>query len=565
MTRRARAEQILFDAAPLWLVLTLSGALGCAVGLRVFGLQYVLGTSAFWSYPVGDAVTMLTGWNYFVHESWHFPLTLTHATNPPGGVNIIYMDSIPIVAIFAKLIATLTSAQFHPYGIWHFTLYVLQAIFAALIARRLGMRGLLPGLACAALCVSTSAFLMRFYHEGLNAHFLVLWALLNYLRSTPGTRLRPLAIGWAANLFCALLIHPYLTTMCLAIATAAHLRMALTDRRRAAICAASGAAALGLAWIGAGYTFQKASQGEAAVFGLSSLNLMSPLVPYSSAFFGKWLPPATIQETTGFQWDGQNFLGFGVIALLVTALVAARRSVMQLVRTHWCLCVVLLILAMYAPGNRWALGKWIIFEIPLSDRVRGMLATFRGTGRFFWPVGYAIAIASAMVVVRRFGRRGIVAVSAAALFQLVDSSASWDVIHDAFVAEKRLLDWGRWERAVDGHTVVAALPSYSCLGGTASPHTYAVQRELEFIAAAHGKHTIDSRTARSFTDCAKQATDVEALSRDGLAGDTLYVLFPPAFDAERAARFGRHQCVEFDDGWVCSTAHRDVLDAAFAK
>ena len=562
--RRVRAAQLLFDDAPLWLVLVLSAALGCGLAVHAFGVKYVLGTSTFWSFPTGDAVTMLTGWNYFSHEGWHFPLTVTLATNPPDGVNIVYMDSIPLVAILAKLVVSVSGARFHPYGLWHCALYGLQCVFGALLARRLQMRGLLGGIACATLCVTTSAFMLRFYHEGLNAHFLVLWALLNYVRSTSMTGQRSLALGWGANLFCALLIHPYLAMMCLAIAGAAHVRLASSDRRRAAVSAASSIAGMVIAWILAGYVFQKPNETEAAFFGLSSLNLMSPVIPFYSAVFGPWLPAAGIQDVTRFQWDGQNFLGFGVIVLVIASLTAGRRLVARLVRAHWCLCVVLLVLAVYAPGNRWAFGQHILFDIPLSDRVRTTLATFRGTGRFFWPVGYAIAIASATVVVRRFGRRGIIALTAAALFQLVDASASWPIVHAAFVSpEKRLLDWDRWDRAFDGHAVVASYPSYSCLPAGTPARTFDEERELEFIAAAHGKHTNGSRTARAFTDCGKQAAEIESLTRDGLASGTLYVLFRPAFEAERAGRFGRGQCADFGDGWVCSADRHDALDRAF--
>jgi len=90
--RLARLRELLTNDAPTSWVLGASAVLGTFVAWRVFGVGYLLGTSDFWSWPAGDASMMLTGWEYYVHEPWHWPLAHTFGTNGAAGTNILYLD-----------------------------------------------------------------------------------------------------------------------------------------------------------------------------------------------------------------------------------------------------------------------------------------------------------------------------------------------------------------------------------------------------------------------------------------------------------------------------------------
>ena len=398
-----------------------------------------------------------------------------------------------------------------------------------------------------------SAFLLRFYHEDLNGQFILLWALLNYARSVPSTSTRSLIAGWVACLCASLLIQPYLTAMVVPVAGAAHVRLASQERVRALQSAACAVASLLVTWWAVGYVVPVPTDAEAADFGVTSMNLLSPLVPLHSAL----APRATsmvAQDGTGFQWDGQNFLGVGVLALLLLAVTAGARTALALVRSHKALVGVLLALAAYALGQRWYVGKHVLVDLSFVDRLPNALRTFRATGRFFWTVGYAIAMGSLVVVARRFGRRGVAAAAVLAAVQLVDTSASRSVISGAMADPwEHYADWATWRAVLPAYQKLAMYPSWYCWGATdPGEPTLRAQREIEFLAAQNGLATNHARTGRVLTDCSLGHAEPSALGESGLAPDTLYVFLRPAYDDDAIARIGKERCSEFGGGWLCS-------------
>jgi hypothetical protein len=551
---RARVAPLLFDDAPAALVIAVAAAIGGAVGLHVLGLPYVLGRSAFWSYPPGDGATMLAGFYYYAHDAWHWPIGTAFTTNAPAGANLIYFDSIPLVAVPAKLIAPLFGKGWHPYGLWNLAVYVLQGAFGAVLARSVGLRGLLSGVAVAVLAVSTSVFVLRFYHEDMCGQFVLLWALSIYARAPRIASLPRLAGGWAACCSAALLEHPYLLAMTAAVALAAHLRIAVADRRRAAISAAATVAAVFLTWKVYGYVMQPPSAAELDAFGTSSLNMMSPLVPLHSSIFSRWLSHEA-QEATGMQWDGQGFLGFGVIALAAVSLASAPRAVGATIARHKVLALLLLGMTIYALGERWFFGRHLVLTVPLRRLMPSSLTTFRATGRFFWPVVYTAAIGGTVIVTRRFGRRGSVLVACLACLQLADSTQAYGVVSGAFAQPwERFANWDLWNTLLPRYGALAMYPSWYCWDTPAPPDRQGrIEREIEFIAAYDGLTTNHPRTGRMLGDCSAGRADFPELERRGLDERTLYVFLRPAHGAEvAAAAFGASRCVETRDALLCS-------------
>jgi len=543
----------LLDEASTGVSVVAAALVGLGLFVQIFGTGYLLGTSPYWSYPHGDAGMTLTGWSYFIHDGWHWPLGDTKLTNAPGGVNILFFDAIPGLAIPAKLLVPILGTSWHPYGLWHGAVYVLQAVFGALLVRRLGVRSLLGAVAAAVLCTTMSAFLMRFYHEDLNGQFVLLWALLNYARSVRATSTRSLIAGWVACLCASLLIQPYLTAMVAPIAIAAHVRLAPQDRVRALQSAAWAGASLVVTWWAVGYVIPTPTDAEAADFGATSMNLLSPLVPFHSTLAPRALSTVA-QDGTGFQWDGQNFLGVGVLALLVLAVTTGARTSLALVRRHKVLAGVLLALAVYALGQRWYVGKHVLVDLSFVDGLPNALRTFRATGRFFWTVGYALALGSMVVVTRRFGRRGVVAAAVLAVLQLVDTSASRSVISGAMADPwEHYADWATWQAVLPAYQKLAMYPSWYCWGAIdPGEPTLRAQREIELLAAQNGLATNHARTGRVLTDCSLGQADPSALGESGLAPDTLYVFLRPAYDEDAIARVGKDHCAEFGGGWVCA-------------
>ena len=152
--------------------------------LYLFPLNFLDGTSSFWeSPPIEDIATQISGLRYYISDQWRFPLFRTVGLDPPDGISIIYTDSLPIFAVFAKLLHHVFATHFNYFGLWIGLCYILQAISAVVLLVSLGVRGHIPALAAAGIALSAPSFLFRLFHPTLCAHFLIMLALSFYFTS----------------------------------------------------------------------------------------------------------------------------------------------------------------------------------------------------------------------------------------------------------------------------------------------------------------------------------------------------------------------------------------------
>ena len=137
---------------------------------------------------------------------------------------------------------------------------------------------------------------------------------------------------------------------------------------------------------------------------------------------GRWLGTQPPSIAGIYQWEGDCYLGAGLIVLLVAAL-ARWRLLAGSVRRHGVLVAILAIAVLFAISNRVGLGatEWFHFDLP--QNVIRAFSVFRGSGRFVWPAMYAAAILLVVTIVR--GYRPVAATAIlciCALVQLIDVS-----------------------------------------------------------------------------------------------------------------------------------------------
>lgn len=553
-----RLRTWLLDSAPTSVVLTLAFLLGATLGFHTLGADYIFGTSPYWIWPAGDAAMMVTGWHYFIHDTWHFPLAHTTLRAPPEGTNILFLDSIPLVAALAKLLRPIVGTNFQPYSLWHFALYVLQSLFATLAARRVGVRSCVGGLAVSVLALSTHAFLLRFYHLGLNGHFVLLWALWTYLRAKGSRRTWTLALEISSCTVIAILLHPYLGAMVVAILSAAMLERTAIRLRASAVVGSVAAATIGLALFAFDYIPQTIPL-SAGDFGRSSTNLISFVIPFYSTLL-PWLSAfgrlASTQDATGIQWDGSNFLGIGLWILLPVLLVSSRRTLAAAIASHKALTFTLCLFALYAPANRWFFGQFLLLSYEIPKQALPLADAFRATGRFFWPVSYALILAAAALVTRRFGRKGTIFLGSVATLQLFDATACMTVVRDALAKPvARELDWDEWELKLARVSRVSTFPSYTCWGSTqVEERVMQQQREIEFLASRRGVTTNGGRSGRPLVDCAREQEEASAAMQSMLRPNELYVFFLPRYSHEELrATMSLANCTQSSDSIACES------------
>jgi hypothetical protein len=544
----------------------LAAAIGALVSVVGFGPAYVLGTSPFWTYPPTDFSSHLVGWREFVQEPWTFPLLLSKRLDPPEGLDIVFLDSLPLVALVAKALRGivpdgLRTMFLNPLGWWQVVSYAMQGASAALLARSLGAIRRAQ-IAAAVVALSMPIFITRFVHTGLGSHFVILLGLWLYVRSREpaaavGAELRE-AARWTALLVAALLLHPYLFVMVAGLFFAALVRWAGTSRGRCAALAGGLAASfVALAMVCAGILGARVARGTDWGFGYKSTDLLSFVVPQHSPFFPWRDHRMAIDLAHAEGAEGYDYLGVGLLVLGGILAVRARAAIVAAAARNKALVVVLLGMFLFAVSTRVSIGGHVVLELPVPRSLSWLVGQLRASGRFIWPPTYAAAIYLVVLGFRRW-RTGAVrfVTPCLVLVQFVDGMGNFGWVRSYTAnAERRWLDWAAFEPVVAAHDGVTFAPSYSCIV-MGHGYTTMMHMEIETMAAARGIGLSGVRSSRFLSDCAEEAS---ARLLADVDPERLHVLFPPEVDPLETVHYERYgaSCVTFGgaprSGILCSS------------
>lgn len=286
---------------------------------------------------------------------------------------------------------------------------------------------------------------------------------------------------WIAAVVAAagtLLVHPYLAAMVLALLAAVPATLLLRGDRGwvgAGIGVAACVVAVGAIMAGFGYL---GAQGDGG-YGDFALNLLSPVWPYRSLLLGG-LAAREIDATGHGGWEGYNWLGFGLLAGLVLALLLAPRDLLRMLRRHAGLALVLLGLTLLAVSFRLGAGRTVVLDLGPAP---GFLEQFRASGRFFWPVGTALLVGT-VALLARLPRIGPALVLALGILQFVDAEPNRAAIRAwAQTREPWTVDAPALRRLLAEADRLTLLPSWPCVPKPDTLGDHARQLQVLSLAA----------------------------------------------------------------------------------
>lgn len=514
--------------------LALAFAIGALHALAMLPVSVVLGTSGFWTFPRGtvggglvDMGQELMGYRYLAQAPWTLPLLHVPAITPPVGMNAFWLDPVPWLGLLARPVSALAGHTVNLLGGFLFLAFALPGVALAALLRAAGQRGLAAAAAAALLADPMPPLLSEWGHVALCAQVLVVAALALYVAGRHDGRIRPWL--WSLLLALALLTHLYLFVMVGGIWTAAFCQAALDGapaRRRLAWQAGltmAGIVALGLL---TGIVSRKIGDGGTTGFGVFSMNLASPFLPQSSGV----LPPLRTYWV-GMRSQVLAWPGFGVWLVVLAALAFAwRERPWALLRRHAALAAVLLGFFLFALSDRVTLGARVLLAVPLPEGVAFALGAFRASGRFVWPVLYALLALGLLGLLRRARPGAALAVLAlASVLQVVDAGP----IRAAIAASAShplapVLDRAAAAAVIDAATGVEAFPSAGCVDaaiGSPTAASFAQQEKklnqanvaLQLLASEKNLPLNTVVNSRLATDCVAEAALRRAPLRPGVA------------------------------------------------
>ena len=551
----------------------LSALIGLVLAAVIFTPSVLLGTGPFWDAPnYPDMQQHLSAARYFLHDSWRFPVFLTKLIMPPDGVSVVFLDVNPLLAFLAKVWFKLTGLSVNYFGPWIAICYALQGAAFLYLCRSLGLRGWLPAVVCAVIALSVPEFLYRYFHLNLLGQFLITIQLGFYFRAVRGGRYRAMSWWALALALTTILIHFYTFAMVAGIYAALLAEYAFRARGEVRTVLTHGAIFLiGTAalLVASGYLH---GAGGSTGFGYFSMNILSPFVPQDSGV----LPfMHDMIDGTGGQYEGFNYLGLGILALFVIALVLYRRDLWVLARRYRFLLLMMLAFTAFAVSFNPMIGDIALLHpfghaasttataatapaaaphhAGLGQKIHDLifypLQQFRSSGRFFWPVGYLMAAFGIVGVWRRMPRPagpGILAV--AALLQFADAGPLRNEMSAAIRAPAATpVGADPWVKLIAAHREITVLPSMDCADAQSPLIPLFVFYASETITPTHSAKL--SRGPKA--DC---PAEFAALAQRQLGADEIVVLLsPPIPESTIETMPGAAElCRKFSLGYVCS-------------
>lgn len=398
----------------------LTGALlGVLVFLAVYGVRVLDPTSVDWilNSLSPDPIQHYLGWELFRRSPVHLPyIGANYNAVYPFRTSVLFTDSLPLAALFFKLLGGILPTRFQYFGWWGLLCYALQGGLAqAVIARIAGVQPtfgrddkskaavaiiMSPGQAAklwgsvlgAGVLVLFPALTIRmFAHTALAANWLVLLALYLWLRSDelmPTTR-RACLIWGGMGLLCAG-IHLYYLPMVGLVLVGYAVRRALQKRGPAAVLAPIAA-------------FCAAALAELVLLGAFAVNFAGYSNGYLSGadYFGLFVP------WLAQSWEQNVYAGIGTslaVVLAVFGIVCNARKAEKFFAAHrdWLIAgaVVLVLDLIAAGGNAITVNGKTLFTVPIPQFLMNFWAMFSSCARLAWLAGMLLAAVGCGLVLR---------------------------------------------------------------------------------------------------------------------------------------------------------------------
>jgi hypothetical protein len=408
----------------------------------------------------GDWGQHVLGWHAFRHSPWTWPPAHNDLLAWPGGTELAYTDSNPLISFLLKPLGPWLPENFQFIGPWFLLCLCLHVVLAWKLLRRHSPNPVAT--AAGALLLSALPTLYnRMGHDTLMAHWTILWAFWIYFEVEPPALRRR---WWIAALVVTAMIHFYLLVMVGAVWASDMARMAAAGRRLSSVQSREPwlkhavVSVLGvLAAFAASGLFSGATA-SAGGFGLYSMGLDAPFNPVfdTFSFFVRAHP---LDEGQAF--EGYQYLGAGLLLLIAVAAAACAASadVRRAVGGKaWWLAPTMMVLILLAISNFPQIYDRPLFRIPLPGFIEQATGVLRSSGRLFWPAAYLLVLLSLRAVFALPARAATGAVVFVLAVQAVDLTPFARVMR-SFTADAGQRGYSvaadpRWDRLIEAARLV---------------------------------------------------------------------------------------------------------------
>ena len=415
MLTSTRKQQLANIMRSPWLAFLLGAMVGLIFFAVFYGLAVVNPTNVDWIWQsiTHDTAQHQLGWEFY----WANTNGATiYGLAYPSGLSMVFMDVIPLLALFFNLFGANLPVNFQYFGMWGLLCYMLMGGLSAVLIRYIWQKvtggkrtkawtQVLFTVAGSLIFVLSPMVMARsFYHPALAGQWLILLGFILIVYAGKFKSWLSLGAVWSAVLATAILVHPYFLPMMGVLLALSVIRYwpSLTGsvqlRWAKTVVMVLIPAALSLSVFALMGGFSLGSGAEHYDLEEKGFNLLSFVNPGGYSIIPAFPNKSSSPET--MMW-----LGLGVIMMLITAAILWRghyRASWIKLRKFWSshrgqcrlamlFCVLLLVFAM---GTRIDLGPITLLQYSVPDKIYELWSAFRAAAREAWPFYYATILLS---------------------------------------------------------------------------------------------------------------------------------------------------------------------------
>lgn len=431
---------------------------GCIIGAIAFIILYGVNVLDFTydGWLIGreggvDLTQHYLGWKFYRRSEWSFPIigTVKELLYPFNG-SIVFMDVIPLFAVFFKLFSSILPETFQYFGLWGIMSFMLQGGIGALILKKYEKSYILVGIYTIFLIWCPVMIFRMYAHSALAGQWLLLYGIWIWINKAQLNQ-RSFIKHWCIACGLAAAVHPYLTLMTGVLMLGCVIQEYVDTRnlKKVMITLFSAVGIAGTIFILLG-GLMAGSGSSGGGLGIFSMNINALINPqgYSTIFNDL---PSIPGQYEGIMYMGAGLIILGVVAVIIiiknllSKILEEKQSSIEQGRDNFFkrnlgMIIVCIILTILALSPKVSIGERVLIDyLPiLPNIVCKLLSIFRASGRLFWPIYYLIIIGIFKVITQTFKSKRIsyVLISGCLLIQLIDLSGVLIEKHNQFATKK---------------------------------------------------------------------------------------------------------------------------------
>lgn len=437
-------------------------SVGVFVFTAMYGIEVLSFTNVDWLLNRGDLSQHYVGWKFYRNADWRFPFGLMDNMAYPNKTSIIFTDSIPLFAVFFKLLSPILPEHFQYFGLWGVLSYALQSLMGAYIVRKFTDSKLVSVLGGLFFTLTPFMIYRMFGHTALASHWIILASILILLYyDLLKLHKKSVFLLWFCIGMLTAGIHLYLFPVCWIVSFGYMIYQYIDARDKTAFlnpaCFFAGVL-LNTFFLG-GFSTTAAING--GTLGECGLNLISFMNPQGTSIFFKDQPMYQMA------WPNETYVyfGFGMLCFMLLTVPYIFKHVFEgklhitvkgkkkEIITYSAIIIIMLFVSM---GPVAAFRKTLLYKIPVDGLIKKMWGVFQATARLSWIIIYLMITFAFFLNLKQWTTKIAITILIICIsLQVIDLSEFFKGIHNSFAGtqayETQLasLDWADIQNQVE--------------------------------------------------------------------------------------------------------------------